>query len=62
MVWFLRDGAKMKKHILDLKEMTCEYPEKMRGRKIVDLKERDICSTGIVLKKKAIYFIKYSAL
>ena len=57
MVWFLRDGADMKKHILDLEEMRCEYPEKMRGQKIVEMKERDICSTGIVLKK-AIYFIK----
>ena len=46
-VWFLRENPYMKKHLLDLKEMTCAYPDKMHGQKVVDLKERDICNAGI---------------
>lgn len=50
-VWFLSKAPLRKKYILDLDQMKCAYPEKISGKKIVDLKEREICNAGIVLKR-----------
>lgn len=48
----------MKKHILDLNEMTCAYPDKMYGRNVTELKEEEICDAGAVWRMGKISLVK----
>lgn len=55
MVWFMREKASWKKHILDYPQMKCAYPEKLWGRKISELKEEEVCDTGMWKKDSNSY-------